>query len=387
MARGRLVVTALAIVLITLNLRIPVNSVAPLLPLIRDETNLSTSAVSLLTTIPLLSFLLGAPFVPRLLRLLGQTRLVTCSLIGITLGIMIRSVPGVVALYGGTLVLGVSIAVASVLAPSIVKAVPNQSGFLTGLYTMSLSIGPAAALGLTLPLVTVAGLSWNVALIAWSVVTFAAIVAWSLARRGLSNTRPSSSTVQHPRSSVYRERSAWAIALYLGLTSLTFYTTATWLPTVLRESGISGVVAAGMAAFVSLIAIPFALAAPLVVKRFSGNTGLLTSVSSALVVIAPLLLLPRQASLSFVAVLAFGVAQGACLGMAYALVVDRSRSVEHSAAVSAMSQTVGVSLAAVGPLAFGALFDVTQSWVSSLLLLAVLGCVQIASGLTLAVKK
>lgn len=387
MTRGRFVAVACAIVLITLNLRIPVNSVAPVLPLIQRDTGLSTSAASLLTTIPLLSFLLSAPLVPRLMSAMGQSRLVTCSLTGIALGVALRSVPGIATLFVGTLVLGLSIAVASVLAPSIVKAVPNQSGVLTGLYTMSLSVGPAAALGLTLPMVDVAGTSWNGALLAWSVVTFAAIVAWGLAGRGSSSRRMGGSAPRHPRPSVYREKSAWAIALYLGLTSLTFYTTATWLPTVLRESNIDGVAAGGLTALISLIAIPFALAAPLVVKRFSRHTGILTSLSSALVVIASLLLLVQKPGFGIAAVLAFGVAQGACLGMAYALVVDRSRSVDHSAAMSAMAQTVGVTLAAAGPFAFGALFDFTQSWASSLVLLAVLGGVQMASGMALATKK
>ncbi len=55
-----------------------------------------------------------------------------------------------------------------------------------------------------------------------------------------------------------------------------------------------------------------------------------------------------------------------------ALFVLRSRDVPHTSALSGMAQSVGYTLAALGPLLIGALHDATGGWALPLALLSTL---------------
>src|SRR5690606_9820276 len=71
---------------------------------------------------------------------------------------------------------GAAIAVSNVLLPGVVKRdFPEHAAIMTGLYTMALCGGSAAAAGLTLPLEHVLG-SWQAALAAWAVPAFVVLL-------------------------------------------------------------------------------------------------------------------------------------------------------------------------------------------------------------------
>ena len=81
-------------------------------------------------------------------------------MICVTVGILMRSMPGEVPLIAGTLVLGFAIAVGSVLIPAAIAAeTPKRRARLTGTYSMALSLGPA--LGLTIPIMHRTGFDWH----------------------------------------------------------------------------------------------------------------------------------------------------------------------------------------------------------------------------------
>jgi CP family cyanate transporter-like MFS transporter len=68
-----------------------------------------------------------------------------------------------------------------------------------------------------------------------------------------------------------------------------------------------------------------------------------------------------------------GFAQGALLALAFLLFGLRAPDQAHAAQLSAMAQTVGYGVAAVGPLLIGVLREATGGWSAPLvLLLAVL---------------
>ncbi|WP_210603171.1 CynX/NimT family MFS transporter [Brevibacterium oceani] len=136
-----------AILLVGLSLRIPMISLSPLLPSMMDDTGHGETFVSLLTSVPLALTLAAAPVAPMLANRLGRSRTVGLSLIAIVVGMIIRSAPGDAPLLIGTGLLGFSIAIVTVLSPSIISAERSavRSG-LTGVYSMSLSLGPALAL-------------------------------------------------------------------------------------------------------------------------------------------------------------------------------------------------------------------------------------------------
>src|SRR5699024_4784015 len=136
----------------------------------------------------------------------------------------------------------------------------------------------------------------------------------------------------------------WQIALYLGITSITFYTTSTWLPTTLVMDGMSPGAAGSYAAIINIVAIPFAFIAPLAPVGAILGVVVLLSTGTAQVLVSVLL---------------FGISQGLCLGVSYDQVVRYASSPKHAASVSAITQAFGVALAAIGPFAYGAGLEAT----------------------------
>src|SRR5690625_1698770 len=147
-----------AILLGALSLRIPTTSLGPLLPEIRASTGYGETLLSLLTSVPLAMTLLVAPISPWLASRLGRDRVLGFALVGITAGTLLRSVPGSIPLFTETLILSYSITTATVLLPAAISAESAElRARFTGVYSMALSLGPALALGLTVPIMHVSG--------------------------------------------------------------------------------------------------------------------------------------------------------------------------------------------------------------------------------------
>ena len=94
---------ALGVILIAANLRPTVTSVAPLLPQIRLDLGLTSTAASLLTATPVLCFGLLAPFAPRIAERLGMERTLGVVLLTIAFGLVVRVGPSSLTLFGGTI--------------------------------------------------------------------------------------------------------------------------------------------------------------------------------------------------------------------------------------------------------------------------------------------
>jgi len=149
---------ALGVILLALNLRPLVVAVSPLVGVIRADTGMSAATAGLLTTLPVLCFGALAPLAPRVGRRLGVELTLLLTMVVITAGAAVRLLPPVATLMAGTVLIGAGIALANVLLPSVIKRdFPTRTGTMTGLYTMTLSGGPAIAAGTTIPLVQATG--------------------------------------------------------------------------------------------------------------------------------------------------------------------------------------------------------------------------------------
>lgn len=376
------------LLLLTLTLRVPTTAVGPVLPAIAADTQLTPTLLSLLTTGPLLCFVLVAPIVPVLHRRLGLTRVIGIALLGAAAGAFLRTLPGTVMLAGGTLVLGVFVAIASVLAPAVVREVgARKPAFVTALYTAGLSIGPAMAAGLTVPIGGALDSPWRAPLAVWGLVPLLGLACWLLQhrRRGSGPGAPDTATATEAADSatagpeptagleqtpgpeptaglgaVLREGSAWLITAYLSLTSLAFYTTTTWLPSVLIAGGASNTAAGAITAVTGIVAIPASFVVPVLSERPSAARVL--RIAAPVPVALGLGLLAVAPGLDLLAAALLGLGQGASVGVAYTLIVTFARSTPHAAALSSMSQTVGVTLAGIGPVGFGLLQETTGAW-------------------------
>ena len=80
----------------------------------------------------------------------------------------------------------------------------------------------------------------------------------------------------------------------------------------------------------------------------------------------------------FIAILGLGCGTGVPLAVSF--IALRSNSVAQAAQLSGMSQAIGYSLATIGPILLGFLFDLTHSWTIPLLLLAAAAAAMAVSG-------
>jgi MFS transporter, CP family, cyanate transporter len=377
------------LVLIAANLRAALTAVGPLTGQIRADTGISGGVAGLVTTLPLLAFGVTSPVIPRLARRLGVDRALLLSLLLLTVAILVRSAGPVAALLAGTTLLGLAIAIANVLMPSLVKRdFPERAGLVTGLYSSIMGGLAALAVGLAVPLADRTGLGWRGSLACWSLLALLGAAVWlPQARRaeppgppGPGDPPARGDGTVAARRPVWRYPLAWQVTLFMGLQSLAFYVTVSWLPEILHERGGLDPAGAGWAlSAVQLIGVVASLVVPVLAVRRAGQR--LPAVAAA-----SLYLAGAAGLLAGVGPLALwcgliGLGQGASFGLALTLFALRAPDARRAADLSGMAQSVGYLLAAGGPALFGLLHDRTGGWTAPLAGLVAVSLALILAGL------
>ncbi|AVF56744.1 cyanate transporter [Pseudomonas fulva] len=367
----------LGLILVALNLRPALSSMAPVLGQVSDGLGLSAAQAGLLTTLPVLCLGLFAPLAPMLARRLGSERVVLGILGTLAVGIVLRSVLGTTGLFLGSLLAGASIGIIGVLLPGIVKRdFPQHAGTLTGVYTMALCLGAAMAAGATVPLAHALGDNWAPALGFWMLPAVLAMLVWlPQARNGHGVHK-----VAYCVRGLWRDPLAWQVTLYMGLQSSLAYIVFGWLPSILIGRGLSPT-QAGLVLSGSVIMQLFSsLAAPWLATR--GRDQRLAIVVVMLVTLCGLfgcLYAPLSGLWGWAVLL--GLGQGGTFALALTLIVLRSRDAHVAANLSSMAQGVGYTLASMGPFAVGLVHDLTGGWSALRWVFAVLGAGAIVFGL------
>jgi MFS transporter, CP family, cyanate transporter len=349
-------IAAVGIMLVAANLRPAVVAVAPLVGQIKTSTGWSNSVTGLLTTLPVLVFGLVAPIAPRYAARYGIERTIFGGLALLTVAIAIRLVPSPVMLFAGSTLIGAGIGVCNVVLPSLIKRdFAHRSGLMTGLYSMTLSAGAAAAAALSVPISDAVGGSWRTSLASWGLFSLVAMSAWLPQLRRVHRV----ATGGH-RAPLWRNRIAWAITIFMGAQSLIFYTFAAWLPEYLVDRGLSPAAAGAVLALGQGAGLVMSLVAPIVAGRFRDQRAVTAAVLLVNVIgFVGLLATDVWPALWVMCVFA---GPGASISLALLFMVLRSTSGEQTSQVSGMSQSVGYVIAAVGPVAIGTLHDLTGSW-------------------------
>ncbi len=359
------------IVLVAFNLRAGIAAVSPLLPDIRDDLGISRGAAGLLTTLPVLCFGALSTAAAGLGRRIGSDRAVVLGMLVLAVASGVRLLPSAAWFFAGTVVLGAAITIGNVLTPTLVKEhVPGRHvGSVTGLYTGALIGGAAVASAISAPLAST-GLGWRGALLVWAVPPVVAAVAWIWVRRGApaGHSGPTSGDTPSHKSPM-NGWMTWALALFMGTQSLAYFAVLAWLPALLRDHGV-GAGRAGLAlSLFNLFGIATALVIPALAARSADQRALALSVCGCWAVAVVGLLLEPTAYLVW-SVLA-GLAQGAAISLAFALIVLRARTADVARRLSGRVQSTGYLIGAAGPIVLGALRDGTRSWNASLAALLV----------------
>lgn len=357
---------AAVIFLVALNLRPAIVSVAPVVGQLQLSTNLGAAAVGVLTAIPLLCFGLFSPLAAPVAQRWGNDRVILSSMVLLSLGLGIRSIPSLPALFGGTVLIGLAITAGNVLVPAVIKRdYAHNPGPLMSLYSVGLFGGAALAAGVTVPLINAAGWSWRAGLAMWAGLALAAAITWlSRLRRHEAERK---FTVKN--SAIWRSPLAWAVTSFMGLQSLHYYTVTAWLPEIFVSRGVSPADAGVYLTLSSAAAVVTALLVPLFAAKMKNQRLVgVTITATALAGVVGLLWIPNA---SLLCVLLLGLAHGGAIALALLLTVLRSASTADTAAISGMSQGIGYLFAAGGPVLIGALHDISGGWQGPLILLAV----------------
>lgn len=375
--------TAVAVVVVGLNLRPPITAVAPLIGQIQDSLGFSSAVAGLVTSTPLLSFVLLSFQAPRIGRRFGIERTIAGALVVILAGTAVRMLPGTGFLFAGMALVGVGITFGNVLLPALIKRdYAGRTGILTGLYTTALFTGPAAAAGLTLPLQRALGLDWSGTLALWGILPIVGLIVWMPFLRG---SRQAISGAGHLEmhdggASVWRQPLAWAVTLYFAVLSLVFYTANAWLPVILMDAGLPAAEAGNALSIANLAAIVPALLSSIAVARYHSQIG--GAVAGTLLTIAGIIgVLAAPTQLALLWMLLLGVGFGIMTGVGFSLPLLRARGGAATAELGAMSQTIGYSMSASGPLLAGVLHDVTGRWTTLLWVLLAALVVQLPAGM------
>ena len=367
----------LGLVLVALNLRPALSSMAPLLNDVSESLGLSAARAGLLTTLPVLCLGLFAPLAPLLARRFGAERVVLGILLTLAAGIILRSSLGAVGLFAGSLLAGASIGIIGVLLPGIVKRdFARHAGVMTGVYTMALCLGAALAAGATVPLSQHFGDSWKIGLGFWMVPALLAALCWLPQVKHKHGAHQ----VAYRVRGLLRDPLAWQVTLYMGLQSSLAYIVFGWLPSILIDRGLSATQAGLVLSGSVIVQLASSLAAPWLATR--GKDQRLAIVVVMLLTLGGLfgcLYAPLDGLWGWAIVL--GLGQGGTFSLALTLIVLRSRDAHVAANLSSMAQGVGYTLASLGPLAVGLVHDWTGGWAATGWIFALLGVGAIIAGL------
>ncbi|MDN6240487.1 CynX/NimT family MFS transporter [Corynebacterium variabile] len=378
------------ILLVAGNLRAALTTVGPVLSDIRDDLGLSSSAASFLVSLPLLAFAVVSPFVPRVALRIGLERTIAVALGVLAVGLVVRSTPPTVLLWVGTLLIGVAIAVLNVVLPSWVKRdFPTKIGQVTGAYSAVQSGFAAVASGVAVPVAGLTGLGWRLPAAMWAGLALIAVgVLLPLMWRGSGETTEEAADAPglvptdtdhavHPGPPLWRSPLAWQVAAFMGLQSTNYYVLITWLPSIEQDAGISDTTAGLHLVLFSIFGIGGSLGCSALLARLRNQQVLGACIALVLVVANLGIMLAPGATVVWACVA--GIGGGSSIVFALSLFGMRARSHRTAASLSGMAQSLGYILAAVGPVAVGALHDATGSWIPPMAVLLVLsGCLVVA---------
>ena len=370
-----------SLVMVALNLRPALSSIAPLLSEVSASLGLSAAKAGLLTTLPVLCLGLFAPLAPLLARRFGSERVVLGILLTLVCGITLRSMLGVFGLFAGSIMAGASIGIIGVLLPGIVKRdFAGRAGPMTGVYTMALSLGAAVAAGATVPLSHAFGSdghsSWTLGLGFWIVPAILAAVFWWPQTRA----RHGHQQVAYRVRGLLRDPLARQVTLYMGLQSSLSYIVFGWLPSILIGRGLSATEAGLLLSGSILFQLISSLTAPWLATR--GKDQRLAILIAMLTTLAGLYgCLYAPTSQLWVWGVILGLGQGGTFSLALTLIVLRSRDSHVASNLSGMAQGIGYTLASLGPFAVGVVHDWTGTWNSVGWIFAVIGVAAILAGM------
>ena len=381
----------LGIVLVALSLRTAVAAVSPIVTEIGADIPLSVVGLGVLGMLPPVCFALFGILTPLATRRVSLELVTAIALVAILAGHLLRAASAsFTMLVVGSVVAFAGMSVGNVLLPPLVKRYfPDRIGLVTSLYATVISVSTFLPPFIAVPVADSAG--WRVSLGMWAVTALLAIVPWCalLVRARTNRPEPSRPTTEEIETAsaaalgrVWRTPVAWAVMVVLCVSSVNVYTFFAWMPDMLHDiAGSSQGEAGALLGLYAAMGLPTSMLVPVLAARMR-NVGILIQGAVVLLLVGDLglLLLPMAATWLWVCLAGLG---GLLFPLALVLINARTRTHEGSVALSGFSQGVGYTIAALGPLLFGVLHELSGGWAWPLGFLILVALAPVAAGIVL----
>ena len=353
------------IILLGACMRSPFTALPSVITEIADSFHVPVTSLGMLTTIPLLCFGILSSFVPLICRRVGNNVAILGALIVLIIGAYTRVISYSTLLIG-TLLIGIAITFINVLLPAIItEQLPNQVGLMTSRYGVALDMFSAIFAYVITPLTLL--FNWQIAVMILSTLVIITLLVW------LPNVhhpvQPVNKQIRLAKhQSVWHNWRAWCLLFYMAGSSMSFYITVTWLPTIARNHGMSSNAASIIAGFLQLFSMPAAFVIPLWASKMAKRNSLIWG-SSILTAVGFLgLMLPTNNFAYYtIMTLCLGLGTAASYSLIMTLFGLKTKNPNTTQDLSGMVQSVGYIIAALGPVSTGWLKSVTNTWDWSLL--------------------
>lgn len=375
MKKKNLVLLIAAIMLMSAIVKSPLTVVSSLLTMIQAEYGLDAGAAGIINSVPLIAFAVISLFISTAAQKLGAGKVCLAGMACGAIGILLCAYVGVSGLYVGMALIGISIAVASVLLPAVIKAYfPKHIGTMTSIFVTVMSVLPGIAGAISVPLAL--RYNWNTSLAVWAVLAVIIVLLW------VPNLK--CSITADGETSRFRDvmhsKMSWWITLQCSMASVIFYSLLSWLATILQDKGFDTATAGYFSSVFVLIGIPGSFVVPILANKMKNQSVLGISVAMFYVIGVLLLMFINSWALVLIAVILAGIGTSTVFSYGIASFSIHTRSAADASTLSGMSQSLGYFLGAVGPFFMGKLYDISGNWNIALLVVLVAAGLAVLSG-------
>ena len=370
-----------ALVLVAVNLRLAITSTSALITALTASGALNDITVVIVPAVPTAVFAIAGLSTARLSARLGVERTIGLGMIVLSVGLLVRAIPSPWVVVAGTVIATSGLAVVNILLPAVVRAhFGRHIGPITTVYSTAMSIGAALAAATAVPIASALG-SASVGLAVWAAPAVIAVAVWALAMplRPQQHATPALRTSSTPGRPL--PAGTWPLAGFFAMQSLLSYILMGWLPSIATSAGLSAERAGILLGVMMAVGAPATLViVPLTRTPNRMRFGFTLIATATVVGVAGLMFAPTALPEIWAACLGLGMC---AFPFALVLIAGLGRDAADSARASSVIQSVGYTLATLGPLAAGAIHQATGSWTLVLGLLACGAVAQLALGLML----
>ncbi|MEO5287745.1 MFS transporter [Limosilactobacillus sp. WILCCON 0053] len=367
--RDRLVLVT--VIAFGLAMRAPIVTIPLIIDQLARQLKTAVGNLGILTTIPLIMFLLFSIVVAKEMTRFGLRRALNFGLTALVLGALLRLDVAWPMLLLGTVLVGLGITHLNVLTPSVVATYePNQTALYTTAYSMAIMVGSAVFSLLTHPLSTAFG--WWSVLVALLLLTMFPWLMWLAFRLPMPKRPQPERTIDQsdmlidepklnsPAAPLWKNRYAWCCLLMFGAQSIINYTLVAWLPELMRFNGISGGQISIVLAMYSFAGMPVSLLLPRFLETATHRSQIIMSIVVGLLTLLAAVLMFWQSAMPLFYWYYLAIITGAMTAfyfiMALTMFPLKTISPARTAQLSGLTQSGGYLIAALGPSLYGLAF-------------------------------